>query len=103
MESPLQWQRLVRYKTDEGEIRFGQPKVSAEDADVLRLAKEGNLVVEVLKGESFLTARKSGIEDRVKELLAPLTVRDVPLIRCIGLNYKSHSKLSDCLNRTRSC
>jgi hypothetical protein len=28
----------------------------------------------------------------VHKLLGPLTKEDVPILRCVGLNYKTHSK-----------
>jgi hypothetical protein len=47
--------------------------------------------VKVLEGNDFLSAALTGEEDIVRELLGPLRPQDVPIIRCIGINYMTHS------------
>ncbi|WPH00200.1 Hypothetical protein R9X50_00302300 [Acrodontium crateriforme] len=90
--APLtKWNRLVRYvSAKDGQIHFGEPIVSDEKADIDQLAREGQLNVKVLEGANFLQAEPTGAEDTVKTLLGPLTPNDVPVIRCTGLNYKTH-------------
>ena len=92
MASMLSWKRLVRYIAHDQQVRFGEPRLPDGSSDILSLAREGNLVVEVLEGNSVLYAKSTGREESVKELLSPLAAEDVPFIRCIGLNYKTHSK-----------
>merc|ERR1712137_441809 len=41
-------------------------------------------------GDSFISVKPTGEEDEVKQLLGPLTPEDVPIVRCVGLNYKTH-------------
>jgi len=93
--APLtQWDRLVRYvSAKDGRVRYGEPIVDGE-ADIDQLAAEGALKVKVLEGPSALTAAPTGEEDQVKELLGPLTPAEVPIVRCTGLNYKTHSSFS---------
>lgn len=92
MASSVEWKRLVRYVADDGVVRLGEPQLSEENSDVLGLVQHDSLVVEVLEGSSVLSARPTGRKEGVKQLLAPLAVEDVPYIRCIGLNYKTHSE-----------
>lgn len=89
----VHWDRLVRYVSAKtGQVRYGDPLLSSE-ADIDQLAAEGTLKVRVLKGSTWISATSTDEIDEVKELLGPLTPQDVPIIRCTGLNYRSHSKL----------
>lgn len=88
------WKRLVRYvSAKDGSIKYGEPIVSEEKPDIDALAQKGGLKVKVLSGESPLLAKPTGEEDEVKQLLGPLTPKDVPIVRCVGLNYRTHSKI----------
>lgn len=96
-EELVEWDRLVRYipRDRPDQVRYGQP-ILGDDEDIASLATHGNLQVEVLSGDGFLEAKLTGQTERVGKLLGPLTPNDVPIIRCIGLNYKTHSKLLVC-------
>ncbi|KIX94869.1 uncharacterized protein Z520_09559 [Fonsecaea multimorphosa CBS 102226] len=85
------WDRLVRYVSAKtGQTRYGEPLADLT-ADIDQLATEGTLKVRPLEGSNWLAARPSDEEeDLVKELLGPLTPRDVPIVRCTGLNYRTH-------------
>lgn len=88
------WDRLVRYVPQGAEdtIRYGDPVLAESEIDnVAHLAAEGNLKVKVLQGDNPLDAQPTGEVDTVGKLLGPLAAADVPIIRCIGLNYKTHS------------
>ena len=86
------WDRLVRYvSAKDGKVRYGEPIVSDSKPDIDRLAQDGKLEVTVLEGANPLDAKPTGEKDTVKQLLGPLTPKDVPIIRCVGLNYKTHS------------
>lgn len=75
-------------------VRFGEPILEDAQIDqVAQLAETGKLKVEILQGSSPLDATPTGQIEEVGKLLGPLTSKDVPIIRCIGLNYKSHSGL----------
>ena len=87
------WDRLVRYQpVDSSEVRYGQPILHPGQEDqISALARDCKLDVEILEGIQPLDAKPSGRIERVGKLLGPLTSNDVPIIRCIGLNYKTHS------------
>lgn len=87
------WDRLVRYvSASDGTVKYGQPILESPDVDVAALAKEGKLEVHVAEGDNPLAARPGLQKDQVKSLLGPFRAGDVPIIRCIGLNYKTHIK-----------
>jgi 2-keto-4-pentenoate hydratase/2-oxohepta-3-ene-1,7-dioic acid hydratase in catechol pathway len=89
----IAWDRLVRYvSASDGTVKYGQPILNSPDVDVAALAKEGKLEVHVAEGGSPLAAQPGSQKDQVKSLLGPFRVEDVPIIRCIGLNYKTHIK-----------
>jgi hypothetical protein len=90
------WDRLVRYQpVASNEVRYGQPVLeSTQTEQIAQLAKDGKLEVEILKGPSPLEATPTGKREKVGKLLGPLAASDVPIVRCIGLNYKTHSELS---------
>ena len=86
------WKRLIRYvSAKDGSSKYGEPIVSEDKPDIDALAQKGGLKVKVLSGESPLLAKPTGEEDEVKQLLGPLTPKDVPIVRCVGLNYRTHS------------
>lgn len=89
------WDRLVRYvpSGDSSTVRYGEPILEDSDATLIaQLADEGKLRVKVLEGAHPLDTKPTGAVEGVKKLLGPLEAADVPIIRCIGLNYKTHSK-----------
>ena len=90
MQPTVSWKRLVRFRNRDGTIRLGEPQVASGD-DLLALALDGKLEVDVLLCLDPLAATPTGQKEAVKELLAPLVPLDVPFVRCIGLNYKTHS------------
>lgn len=63
-----------------------------DKVDVDALARDGTLQVKVCEGSDPFNLRVTDQVDRVHQLLGPLTSDSVPIIRCIGLNYKSHSE-----------
>lgn len=93
MASLTKWDRLVRYvSAKDGKTKYGDPVVSGDKPDIDDLAQKGGLKVRVLEGPTPIQAAPTGEEDEIKELLGPLTPKDVPIVRCTGLNYKTHSK-----------
>lgn len=85
------WNRFVRFNDAEGSIQYGEPILESEDADIAALARDGKLKVKVLEGSGPLSCKPTDKEVKVEKLLGPLAAKDVPLIYCIGLNYKAHS------------
>lgn len=95
------WDRLVRYvSARDGSIRYGDPVLAGDPkaADIDALARAGELEVQVLEGSvkdaGLFGLKGTGERDVVGTLLGPLTPADVPIVRCVGLNYKTHSMSS---------
>lgn len=89
------WTRLIRYiSAQDGVTRLGDPIVPSDQKhpDIDALALAGGLKVKVLQtGTNHpVHATPTDQEDVVKTLLGPLTPQDVPIVRCVGLNYKTH-------------
>jgi hypothetical protein len=94
------WNRLVRFNDAQGKIRYGEPILETEDADIAALARDGKLRVKVYEGSGPLSCEPTDEEAKVEKLLGPLESKDTPLIYCIGLNYKAHSAFGFTLNST---
>lgn len=79
----------------DGKIRLGEPILSNElyrgTIDIGQLAEDGTLEVTVFEGSDIFSMSGVSGKDKVKKLLGPFEAKYVPIIRCIGLNYKSHS------------
>lgn len=89
------WTRLIRYiSAQDGATRLGDPIVPSDQKhpDIDALALAGALKVKVLQAGTKhpVHATPTDQEDVVKTLLGPLTPQDVPIVRCVGLNYKTH-------------
>lgn len=91
----VSWDRLVRYIPADGsaDVRYGDPILpdGSTGSEIVEWAEQGKLQVKVLEGSDYLSATPTDRTEAVKALLGPLEPRDVPIVRCIGLNYKSHS------------
>lgn len=87
------WTRLVRYQASEqGPVQFGEPILPDDNTDsITELAKVRQLHVTVYKGSDPFTVQRTTQTEAVHTLLGPLAPEHVPIIRCIGLNYKCHS------------
>ena len=85
------WNRLIRFESSTGEILSGEPIID-DGKDIDQVVANGQLKARVLSGDdvfSDLAVLTEGIKE-VKTLLGPLVPSQVPLIRCIGLNYMKH-------------
>jgi hypothetical protein len=61
-------------------------------------------VIDVKNNDIFDSATKVTDEEvTVKKLLGPVTVDEVPIIRCIGLNFIKHSKFTSLLYSSAHC
>ncbi|KAH7323194.1 hypothetical protein B0I35DRAFT_459318 [Stachybotrys elegans] len=85
------WARLIRFVDDNGDETFGEPIVADEKEFAENLANNTLEAVEY-KGSSPVSALTKGEKVHVKELRDLLRPSDVPIIRCIGLNYQAHIK-----------
>ncbi|KAI1839908.1 hypothetical protein JX265_005746 [Neoarthrinium moseri] len=88
------WTRLIRFIATDGRTLRGDPILPSPDFDLGTTTESTNLKARVIKGEDIYdTTGKTVVSDEivtVKTLLGPLTEGDVPIIRCIGLNYSKH-------------
>lgn len=86
------WQRLIRFEAGEGRVLLGEPIIS-EDFDLGNFKEGDELTAKVIDGTSIYDDCKVTDEVvKVKKLLGPLVPSDVPILRCVGLNYAKHIK-----------
>lgn len=84
--------RLIRFEDIDGNKLYGDPQIESAD-DLLKLLENGELFARVLDGSSpFNLASKAGALRQVRRVLPVLRPEDVPIIKCVGLNYITHSK-----------
>jgi hypothetical protein len=69
------WTRLVRYVSDAGTIKYGEPILPDPNSDINQLALDGKLEVIVLEGTDVLTATPTNGKELVETLLGPLTAK----------------------------
>lgn len=89
--SSTTWTRLIRFVDDNGNETFGEPVITDDKDFSDRLARDDLWAVEY-KGQSAVSALTKGEKVHVKALRDLLRPADVPIIKCIGLNYIKHSK-----------
>jgi hypothetical protein len=90
------WTRLIRFSTADGRVLRGEPILPSEDFDLGKVTEADQLKAKVIVGDDpFDTTGKTIVSDEVatvKKLLGPLAKEEVPILRCVGLNYAKHSK-----------
>ena len=87
------WNRLIRFVGVDNVIYFGEPLGIDEDNTVNTLFENDALEANVIAGDVFsLSAVLTDKVVKVAQILSPLSVEQVPIIKCIGLNYRGHSK-----------
>lgn len=86
------WNRLIRFVANDGKIYRGEPAISDTAYDIGKLFAAGETIkAKVVVGENIFTDAQVTDEIlEVKKLLGPLTADDVPIIKCVGLNYMKH-------------
>lgn len=94
--SGIPWDRLIRFEATDGRILRGQPILPVtSDFDIGKVGESDGLRANIIVGDDiFSTDGSTQITDEVvtvKHLLGPLTQKDVPILRCVGLNYAKHS------------
>jgi hypothetical protein len=94
----LSWERLIRFIATDGRLLVGEPILPSPDYDLGDVTEASKLQAKVISGEDIYdTTGKTKVTDEVvtvKKLLGPLAQRDVPSLRCVGLNYAKHSTSS---------
>ncbi|KAK2017432.1 hypothetical protein LZ32DRAFT_665328 [Colletotrichum eremochloae] len=90
------WTRLIRFVAKDGRVLRGEPILPNDEFDLGDTTEETGLKAKVISGSDIYdTSGETKVTDEVvvvKKLLGPLTPEDVPILRCIGLNYASHIK-----------
>ncbi|KAH7141727.1 hypothetical protein EDB81DRAFT_691224 [Dactylonectria macrodidyma] len=88
------WERLIRFVATDGRVLRGEPILPSPDFDLGDTTASTQLLARVVQADDLYdTAGRTKVTDEivtVKRLLGPLTSSDVPVIRCIGLNYAAH-------------
>lgn len=92
----LPWKRLIRFRALDGRILRGEPILPAENKIDLGLITEADqLQARVIQGQDIYDITgETIVTDEVvivKQILSPLAPGDVPILRCVGLNYAKHS------------
>lgn len=87
----MAWKRLIRFLDETGQERFGDPCI--QDVEELQnLYKGGDLFAMEYHGDNPFSLTETGRKLKIKRLLGILNPNDVPIIKCVGLNYLKHSK-----------
>lgn len=89
------WSRLIRFISTDGRLLRGEPILPDLNFDIGTTTEETKLQARVIHGDDIydLTGATKVTDEivTVRKLLGPLTKDDVPIIRCVGLNYMKHS------------
>jgi len=92
----LAWRKLIRFEADDGRILRGQPILQDSSFVDLGLTTANDRIqANVLVGEDIYdttgTTHLTSETVTVAKILGPLTPAEVPILRCVGLNYAKHS------------
>ncbi|WZH46684.1 FAA_hydrolase domain-containing protein [Fusarium acuminatum] len=87
----MAWSQLIRFLDENDQVHLGDA-VSESAQELKNLLEAGNLTANELLGTDIFDTKPTGKVIQVKKLLGPLTPQDVPIIRCVGLNYAKHIK-----------
>ena len=87
----MSWERLIRFQDESGKQQFGEPLI--KDADELEsLLAKGELFANKFEGSDPFSLEATGQKTKVAKLLGILEPTDVPIVKCVGLNYMKHSE-----------
>ena len=89
------WERLIRFVAEDGNTYRGEPILPSPDFDLGTTTEKTKLQAKVIKGDDIYDTTGTGCVvteevKTVKHLLGPLSQADVPILRCVGLNYAKH-------------
>jgi hypothetical protein len=89
------WERLIRFISTDNRVLHGEPILPHPGFDLGSTTEHTRLQAKVIHGDDIYDTtgltRVTGEVVTVKKLLGPLQAHDVPLVRCVGLNYATHS------------
>ncbi|KAI5200547.1 hypothetical protein E4T39_05709 [Aureobasidium subglaciale] len=90
------WNRLIRFEAADGRVLRGEPILPSPTFDLGRLTESDVLEAKVIAGSDiFDQTGATKVTDqivRVEKILGPLEQSEVPILRCVGLNYAKHIK-----------
>ena len=100
------WKRLIRFEDAQGRTLYGEPILPSADFDLGRVKETDGLKAKIISGaDIFDTTGNTSVSDEaatVTKLLSPLKPQEVPILRCVGLNYAKHSMFGHpCTERQR--
>ncbi|KAJ5678567.1 fumarylacetoacetate hydrolase [Penicillium maclennaniae] len=85
------WERLIRFLATDGRVLYGEPILPFLEFDLADTTAETKLQAKLISGDIYDEASQVTSEIvTVKQLLGPLAREDVPILRCVGLNYLTH-------------
>lgn len=91
----MSWKRLIRFVADDGRTLYGEPILPDPAFDLGNTTETTGLRAKVIAGDDLYDETgATKVTDEVvtvKKLLGPLAPSDVPILRCVGLNYATHS------------
>lgn len=92
----LPWKRLIRFEAVDGRILRGEPVLpESKEIDLGFVTEADQIEAKLLVGDDIYDVtgktRLSAETVLVKKILSPLAQSDVPILRCVGLNYAKHS------------
>lgn len=92
----LPWKRLIRFIATDGRVLRGEPILPNPKTDLGFITESDNLQAKIIEGDDIYdTSGKTRVTDKVvtvKTILGPLVQEDIPILRCVGLNYAKHSE-----------
>ncbi|KAJ9149937.1 Ureidoglycolate lyase [Pleurostoma richardsiae] len=87
----MSWFRLIHFLDDGGKSCYGEPEIE-DVTHLLESASNGDLYAQELVGNDPFSLVRGSRRLHVKEIVDILRPSDVPIIRCVGLNYLKHIK-----------
>jgi 2-keto-4-pentenoate hydratase/2-oxohepta-3-ene-1,7-dioic acid hydratase in catechol pathway len=86
------WTHLIRFIAEEdGQIHLGNIDAKKYPDVGLSTFKGEKVSAQLISGSAF-DGVVTGKTLTVKQLLPPIAMHEVPIIRCLGLNYRDHAK-----------
>lgn len=86
------WTHLIRFIAEEdGQVHLGNIDAKKYPDVGLSTFKGEKISAQLVSGSAF----DGVVTDKtmtVKQLLSPIAMHEVPIIRCLGLNYRDHAK-----------
>jgi len=91
----VRWERAIRFIAADGRILRGEPILPSPEFDLGQTTPASGLKAKVIVGDDLYdTTGATTVSNEVVSvatLLGPLSREDVPILRCVGLNYAKHS------------